>query len=62
MWNYLFFIAYLKNKDKTEYSGIESYVAERLGEDDLCWIPFNQARELRSSEVNEELSETELIE
>ena len=47
MWNYLFFIAYLKYKDKTEYSGTESFVANKLEEDDLCWVPFNQARELR---------------
>jgi len=41
MWNYLFFIAYLKWKDETEYSGIESYVAGRMQEDDLGWVPFN---------------------
>jgi inositol 1,4,5-triphosphate receptor type 1/inositol 1,4,5-triphosphate receptor type 3 len=41
MWNYLFFIAYLKYKDKTEYSGTESFVASKLEEDDLCWVPFN---------------------
>lgn len=27
MWNYMFFIAYLDWKEKTEYSGIESFVA-----------------------------------
>lgn len=41
MWNYLFFIAYLKWKDETEYSGIESYVSGRMDEDDLSWVPFN---------------------
>lgn len=46
MWNYMFFIGYLRWKDDTDYSGIESYVASKLDEDDLCWIPFNQAREL----------------
>jgi inositol 1,4,5-triphosphate receptor type 1/inositol 1,4,5-triphosphate receptor type 3 len=46
MWNYLFFIAYLQNKDETEFSGTESFVFSKLEEDDLCWIPFNQAREL----------------
>ena len=29
-WYYLFYIAYLKEKDPTEYTGIESYVAEKI--------------------------------
>lgn len=27
MWNYMYFFAYLDWKEKTEYSGIESYVS-----------------------------------
>ena len=30
MWKYLFFIAYIQNKDETEYTGIESYVWEEI--------------------------------
>lgn len=41
MWNYVHFFAYLKWKEKTEYSGIESYVDQKLKEEDLCWVPFN---------------------
>ena len=26
MWNYLYYLAYLNNKDQSEYTGIESYV------------------------------------
>lgn len=50
MWNYLYYIAYLKWKDKQDYSGIESYVAEKLKDNDLSWIPFNKARELERGE------------
>lgn len=50
MWNYLYYIAYLKWKDKQDYSGIESYVAEKLKDADLSWIPFNKARELERGE------------
>ena len=46
MWNYLFFIYYLNWKQPDEYSGIESYVAEKLEQNDLQWFPFNKAREL----------------
>ena len=30
MWNYLFYIAYIKSKDSTEFTGIESYVSEKV--------------------------------
>lgn len=30
MWNYLFYIAYLKEKKSTEFTGIESYVFEKI--------------------------------
>lgn len=46
MWNYIFFTAYLDWKEKTDYSGIESYVAKKLEEEDESWVPFNRAREL----------------
>ncbi len=38
MWNYVFFIAYLINwKDKNEYTGIESYVYEKIQNGDVSW-------------------------
>ena len=27
MWNYIFYLAYIRSKKVTEYTGIESYVA-----------------------------------
>jgi len=39
MWNYLFYIAYLKDKDPTELSGIESYVADKIKNEDTSWFP-----------------------
>lgn len=30
MWNYIFYISYLKDKEVTEYNGIESYIHEKL--------------------------------
>jgi hypothetical protein len=40
MWNYLFYIAYLKDKDSTEYTGIESYVADKLKKEEINWFPL----------------------
>ena len=37
MWNYVFFIAYLKWKDKNDYTGIESYVFDKIEAKDVSW-------------------------
>lgn len=41
-WNYLNFMAYLKFKENTEYSGIESYVYQLIEKKELDWIPQHQ--------------------
>ena len=33
---------YLNEKDTTEYTGIESYVADRLRDNDITWFPTNK--------------------
>ena len=30
MWNYVFYISYILDKDENEYTGIESYIAEKV--------------------------------
>ncbi len=37
MWNYLNFIAYLRYKDPNDYTGIESYISEKLDLEDTTW-------------------------
>lgn len=54
MWNYLFFIAYLKYKDPNEYTGIEQFVWQKIERKDLNWFPFNKATELKGLEEDEE--------
>jgi hypothetical protein len=39
LWTYVYYIAYLKTKDPTEDSGIESYVRNQLKHEYLEWIP-----------------------
>lgn len=39
LWTYVYYVAYLKKKDPTEDSGIESYVREQLDSYSLEWIP-----------------------
>ncbi|EGR30411.1 MIR domain protein [Ichthyophthirius multifiliis] len=43
MWNYLYYIAYLQDKKQTEYTGIESYVAEKIEKEEIGWFPINRA-------------------
>ncbi|CAD8059333.1 unnamed protein product [Paramecium primaurelia] len=54
MWNYVFFMAYLKYKDPTDYTGIEQFVWEKIQKKDLTWFPFNKARELQNLKQDEE--------
>lgn len=39
IWNYMFYIKKLENKDKTEYNGIETYVNNCIDKEDLGWYP-----------------------
>jgi hypothetical protein len=57
MWDYLFFLLYLKHKDKTEYTGAETYVSQKHEDDDTTWIPEKQAMSLQ---LDAELTEQEL--
>lgn len=42
MWNYLYYIAYIKDKPSTNYTGIETYVAECLKNNDISWFPIDE--------------------
>jgi len=39
VWNYLYFVMYLRDKDETEFSGVETYVQRMLHKSDQNWIP-----------------------
>jgi len=46
---------HLNTKDSSDYTGIESYVTEKLNEQDYSWIPRQKALCLQNSqEANEE--------
>lgn len=42
MWNYIYYIAYLNHKEKTEYNGNESYVWTTAEKNELSWFPINR--------------------
>jgi hypothetical protein len=39
LWMYVYFVAYLKEKDPTEYNGIESFVRGEIDNLSLEWLP-----------------------
>jgi hypothetical protein len=43
MWEYLYYVVYLRTKDDTEYTGIETYVSDKLEEDDTTFYPTEKA-------------------
>mmetsp|Transcript_35283 Transcript_35283/g.31725 ORF Transcript_35283/g.31725 Transcript_35283/m.31725 type:complete len:232 (+) Transcript_35283:328-1023(+) len=46
IWYYLYYIVYLKAKHRFEYNGTESYIQEKLSNDDLSWFPILRAKSL----------------
>lgn len=40
LWNYVFYLAYLEAKEPTEYTGIESYISDKLSQVDYSWFPI----------------------
>ena len=39
MWLYLYYLVYLKLKDTTEYTGLESYVSKLVAAEDIGFYP-----------------------
>jgi len=52
MWNYIFYIAFLKWKQSTEYDGTETYISDKIDNQDFGWFPI-----LKSLSVEEEVEE-----
>lgn len=52
LWDYIYFIYYVKTKDPTEYNGIESFVAQQITKDDISFFPLLKAMVLHEDEEN----------
>ena len=39
MWNYVKFLAHLRHKDPTEYTGSETRIASKIADGDTSWVP-----------------------
>ena len=61
-WNYIYFIAYLKNKESTEHTGVESSIFDLVEAKDITWIPQQQGLTLKDIEDTEELHMVQKVE
>lgn len=43
MWNYLYFLIYLDDKDKDEFTQLEEYVYEKRQSNDNSFFPVGRA-------------------
>lgn len=49
----MYFIAFLKDKDPGEYTGIESFINQKLDDSDLGWFPKFRSISLNTVEEEE---------
>lgn len=42
LWHYLFFVAYVRDKEETELTGMESYVADQIEKEEVDWFPIER--------------------
>jgi len=49
-WSYMLFLGYLKAKDATEFTGVESYVWDQYGKKDLQWLPREEALDVQADD------------
>ncbi|XP_067095628.1 inositol 1,4,5-trisphosphate receptor type 3 isoform X3 [Osmerus mordax] len=57
IWNYLYFIVLVREKNKTDYTGPESYVALMIKSKNLDWFPRMQAMSLVVTDQDGEQNE-----
>ncbi|KFO23129.1 Inositol 1,4,5-trisphosphate receptor type 3 [Fukomys damarensis] len=61
MWSYLHFIVLVRVKNRTDYTGPESYVAQMIKNKNLDWFPRMRAMSLVSGEGDGEQNEIRLL-
>ncbi|EGR32730.1 hypothetical protein IMG5_072330, partial [Ichthyophthirius multifiliis] len=43
IWNYIYYIVYLQQKDKNSFNGTDYYIQNKLKNDDITWYPIGRA-------------------
>merc|ERR1711988_118968 len=61
MWKYLYYLVYLNTKDETEYTGLESYVAELISEDNVAFYPIHKSMCLDADDEEEDPFQVDVV-
>uniref|UniRef100_M4AG82 Inositol 1,4,5-trisphosphate receptor n=1 Tax=Xiphophorus maculatus TaxID=8083 RepID=M4AG82_XIPMA len=61
IWNYLYFIVLVREKNQTDYTGPESYVAHMIKNNNLDWFPRMQAMSLVVTDGDGEQNEMRML-
>ena len=54
LFDYIYFVIYLKNKSETEYNGAETFVSGCVSKEDTSWIPDGIALQIPRVDLNRE--------
>jgi hypothetical protein len=57
VWNYLYYIYFLKKENPTDFTGIHSYVVSMLKKEDIFWFPIGKSLSL--SQVTDQTTTTQ---
>ena len=60
-WSYLYLLCHIATKDCTEYNGWEQYIADKIKNGDVSFVPHNSAIVLRDHMIAEEGEKTRLL-
>lgn len=50
IWNYVYYIIGLLEKEPSEYTGIESYIAAKYKAGEIDWVPYHETALIKKSE------------
>ena len=39
MWKYLYYVYFLKEKDSTDYTGVEYEINDKINSEEVSWFP-----------------------
>ena len=62
MWDYIFYLAFIHEKTKTEYTGEESYVYNNFIDSNISWIPYKRCQQIDLQGENEEEAMLRMVE
>lgn len=62
VWNYIYYFAYLNQKQKSDYTGFEQYVKEKYDKQDISFFPlFTNEEELQEEKKKEEQQQNQIL-